>query len=175
MFYFRVNALFHILVVTLLVLVLSSKANAFCFKEAGARYGVDPLLLIAIAQTESSLIPTATNINKKGTSKESIDIGLMQINSIWFGQLSNEWGITRSDLINNPCQNVYVGAYILALNIKKNGVNWKSIGAYNAGFSDRTEAARIIYAKKVYNFYIHLLSKNRDIVITNASKGVLVK
>ncbi|EBZ6776928.1 lytic transglycosylase domain-containing protein [Salmonella enterica] len=173
MFYFRVSALLPILF--FFMLVLSPNANAFCFKEAGERYGVDPLLLIAIAQTESGLVPTATNINKKGTPKESIDIGLMQINSIWFGQLSNDWGITRNDLISNPCQNVYVGAYILALNIKKNGVNWKSIGAYNAGFSDRTEAARVRYAKKVYNFYIQLLSKNRDVVISNASKGVLVK
>ena len=173
MFYFRVSALLPIFYFS--VFLFSTQVHAFCFKEAGERYGVDPLLLIAIAQTESGLVPTATNINKKGTPKESIDIGLMQINSIWFGQLSNEWGITRKDLLNNPCQNVYVGAYILALNIKKNGVNWKSIGAYNAGFSDKTEAARIKYAKKVYNFYIQLLSKNRDIVIAYASWGVLVK
>ncbi|ECO4313691.1 lytic transglycosylase domain-containing protein [Salmonella enterica] len=170
---------YHLKIVIFLFLVSSSvafsNAHAFCFKEAGERYSVDPLLLIAIAQTESSLNPQATNINRRGTAKESIDIGLMQINSVWFNQLSSEWGISKQDLIKNPCQNVYVGAYILALNIKKNGVNWKSIGAYNAGFSDKTEAARIIYAKKVYNFYVSLLAKNREFVIANASKGVMIK
>lgn len=153
----------------------ATKVSAFCFKEAGERYGVDPLLLISIAQVESSLNPKAININKKGTSKESIDIGLMQVNSIWFTQLSNEWGISRDDLVKNPCQNVYVGAYILALNIKRNGVNWKSIGAYNAGFGEKNEDVRVKYSKKVYKFYIELLSKNRETVISTASRGVMIK
>lgn len=159
-----------LLIMIFSVAVFSRGASAFCFESAGQRYGVDPLLLIAIAQAESSLNPKAINKNKN----KSIDVGLMQINSIWFKSLE-EWGISKSDLIEKPCQNVYVGAYILALNIKKNGVNWKSIGAYNAGFSDKTEKAREIYAKKIYSLYLSFLNRNREHVINMASNGKVIK
>lgn len=149
----------------------SGACNAFCFSEAGDRYGVDPLLLISIAQVESSMNPKAINKNKN----KSIDVGLMQINSIWFSILGKSWGITKDSLIEDPCQNVYVGAYILALNIKKNGVNWKSIGAYNAGFSDKNEPKREVYSKKIYNLYVDLLKRNRQQVIATASNGKSVR
>lgn len=99
----------------------------------------------------------------------------MQINSTWLPMLSDKWNITREKLISDPCQNVYVGAYILAMNISKNGVNWQSIGAYNAGFKEGRDAARIKYAKKVYNVYLDLKRGNRMDIIAKATKGERVK
>lgn len=81
----------------------------------------------------------------------------MQINSSWFPVLA-EMGITRNDLLSNPCQNIYVGSWILAKNISSNGVNWESVGAYNAGFKNANSAFRMKYAKKVYVRYVELVS-----------------
>lgn len=77
--------------------------------------------------------------------------------------------------MTDPCQNVYVGAYILAMNISKNGVNWQSIGAYNAGLKEGRDAARIKYAKKVYSVYLDLKNGNRMDIIAKATKGERVK
>ncbi|WP_313397403.1 lytic transglycosylase domain-containing protein [Acinetobacter variabilis] len=160
----------------LLLLVFFSKSVfAFCYAEAGRTYEIDPLLLIAVSQVESGLNPKAININKKGTKNQTEDLGLMQINTSWLPLLSSKWQISREKLMNDPCQNVYVGAYILALNINKNGVNWKSIGAYNAGFKDSNEATRVKYAMKVYNLYLKFLSGNRAAIIARASKGEAIK
>lgn len=158
-----------------LLLFLSTKTYAFCFASAGETYQIDPLLLIAISQVESSLNPKAINFNKKGGKVLSEDIGLMQINSTWMPELSKKWGINKDKLLNDPCQNVYVGAYILAQNISKNGVNWKSIGAYNAGFKDANEVYRMKYAKKVSDVYAKFLMGNRQLIIVKASRGELIK
>lgn len=145
---------------------------AFCFSSAGSSYQIDPLLLIAIAQVESGMNPKAININKgKDGKRKSEDVGLMQINSIWLGELQGKWGITRKHLLDDACQNVYVGAYILAKNISKNGVNWQSIGAYNAGFANYNEPARERYSKKVYGVYLGFLAGDRNLIIGKASRG----
>lgn len=134
----------------------SSKGNfRQCFTQASERFQIDHRLLIAIAEVESSMNPQAIGLNKRGGKVISEDVGLMQINSSWFPTLSN-MGITRSDLLNNPCQNIYVGAWILAKNIASNGVNWESVGAYNAGFKGANAPFRMKYAKKVYARYLVL-------------------
>lgn len=79
----------------------------------------------------------------------------MQINSSWF-PLLEKMGVTRDVLIENPCQNIFVGAWILAKNISANGVNWESVGAYNAGFKNANAPFRQKYAKKVYARYLVL-------------------
>lgn len=99
--------------------------------------------------------PRAIGLNKRGGKVVSEDVGLMQINSSWFPTLY-VMGITRNDLMDNPCQNIYVGAWILAKNIASNGVNWESVGAYNAGFKGANAPFRLKYAKKVYARYLVL-------------------
>ncbi|GAB7400905.1 type III secretion system invasion protein IagB [Enterobacter asburiae] len=126
-----------------------------CFNQASERFQIDHRLLIAIAQVESGMNQTAIGYNKKNGKVISEDIGLMQINSSWLPVL-NKMGITRKDLLENPCQNIYVGAWILASNISSNGVNWESVGAYNAGFKGANAPFRMKYAKKVYAKYLAL-------------------
>ena len=131
--------------------------NAFneCFSQASSRYQIDHRLLIAIAEVESSMNPMAVGLNKKNGKVLSEDIGLMQINSSWLPKLAS-MGITRKDLLEKPCQNILVGAWILASNISANGVNWESVGAYNAGFKEANASFRMKYAKKVYARYLVL-------------------
>lgn len=133
------------------LLVFASPAYA-CWKEAGARYGINPDLLYAIAKTETGVNPHKLNYNKNGT----YDIGLMQINSGWLPTLAR-FGITPSHLWDS-CTNINVGAWILAGNIKQLGMNWNAVGAYNAGCRGASKAQcerlRASYAWRVYQNYL---------------------
>lgn len=97
---------------------------AFCYEEAGHEYGINPLLLKAISETESNQNPAAINTNANGTK----DTGLMQINSFWIKRLN----LNYSRLLSDPCYNVETGAHILRKCIDRYGFNWQAIGCYNA-------------------------------------------
>jgi soluble lytic murein transglycosylase-like protein len=133
----------------------SVTAQAFCFNEAGARYRVDPLLLRAIARVESGMKPGAIGKNMDGKKLLSRDFGLMQINERQIPQL-RAMGILNSeqDLLDNPCLNVQIGAWILAKHLQQCGVNWECLGSYNAGFAKGNTPRRMIYARKIYSMYM---------------------
>jgi len=120
-----------------------------CFSEASREYGVPEKLLRATAQVESGNNPRAIGKNPGGTR----DLGLMQINSSHLGKLS-KWNITENELLNNPCLNLKVGAWVMAENIRRHGYNWTAVGAYNVGCAklakDECERRRNIYAGKIY-------------------------
>ncbi|MDQ3232865.1 MAG: lytic transglycosylase domain-containing protein [Pseudobdellovibrionaceae bacterium] len=124
----------------------SNNLTANCWEEAGKRYNVNPWLLYSIAQQESSLKPNARNANSNGT----YDLGLMQINSIWFKELKEKYGISEKQLLD-PCVSIHIGAWILAQNIARHGSTWEAVGAYNAGSSKRTKRIRYEYAKAIQN------------------------
>ena len=119
-----------------------SGVHAFCYGEASAMYRVDERLLRSIAWVESAGRVDAININLNGTR----DVGLMQINSSHFKELS-KYAISEKDL-HDPCVNIKVGAWILANSIKKHGNTWRAVGAYNAGASN-DEFNRKVYAAKI--------------------------
>jgi soluble lytic murein transglycosylase-like protein len=111
-------------------------------------HAIEPELLQAIADVESGLRSDAINHNRNGTR----DIGLMQINSIHLSRLSTE-GITEQRLLDEPCLSVEVGASVLAGFIARYGYNWTAVGAYNAGNAPDRQAARLRYARKVWQRY----------------------
>jgi soluble lytic murein transglycosylase-like protein len=127
-----------------LCLLLSSgtadATNSCTWESAAARYGVNPYVLYAIAQQESSLNPSAMNSNSNG----SIDFGLTQINSQWLPHLK-KFGINADNLMD-PCTNLHVGAYILALSVRQYGNTWNAIGAYHSS----TPWRRDRYARSIY-------------------------
>jgi soluble lytic murein transglycosylase-like protein len=114
-------------------------APATCWEQAAIRHQVNPHLLLAIAEVESGLRPGAIGRNTNG----SIDIGLMQINSLWLPELQRH-GIAARDLLD-PCVSVHVGAWVLAQKMRRHGNTWTAVGAYNAG----SEVLRERYARKV--------------------------
>jgi soluble lytic murein transglycosylase-like protein len=121
-----------------------------CFVSASARFGVDRLMLLAIAVTESKLNPNAVGPkNVNGT----YDMGIMQINSAWLSTLER-YQIGRNDLMG-ACTNIHVGAWILAQNIQRHGSTWKAVGAYNAS----TAAKQLNYVSKVQKNYV-LVTQN---------------
>ncbi|NTZ47720.1 lytic transglycosylase domain-containing protein [Lelliottia aquatilis] len=148
----------------LFLLIFETHASPFCFKAAGDKYHIDPLLLRSIAEVESGLNPKVTHANKRNGKTLSTDYGLMQINSTHLSEL-RQFGISRDDLLNKPCLNIHVGAWILAQQIAQGGVSWNSVGAYNAGFSEHTGHSRVDYSTKVYRHYRQLLLAERGIAL----------
>ncbi|CAH0214104.1 transglycosylase SLT domain-containing protein [Pseudomonas brassicacearum] len=125
-----------------------AQAHAWCWSKAGQLHAIEPELLQAIADVESGMTPGAINHNRNGTR----DIGLMQINSIHLSHLGVE-GITEQRLLDEPCLSVEVGASVLAGFIARYGYNWTAVGAYNVGNSPYRQAARLRYARKVWQRY----------------------
>lgn len=148
----------------LIFLIVPAAGQAYCFKEAGEAMKIDPLLLLAFAIQESHLNSKAIGVNKPDT-KGSItyDYGLMQINSRNVDSIFRHFGIDKNVLLRNPCINVYAGAYILRRNFDQYGVNWFSVGAYNAGVKQtpEQERKRQKYAKQVRAIYMKLLEMDR--------------
>lgn len=147
------------------VCLCSMNASAFCFVQAGERYHLDPMLLEAMVIQESGGHPKITNTNRNKAGKVlSTDYGLMGINSIHIPKLIS-MGVIRSkdDLLNNPCLNVQIGAWILAKHLQTCGVSWSCLGSYNAGFSDKNAGKREHYANLIYNLYVRV---NRSQKIT---------
>lgn len=120
-----------------------------CWVQAGARYGVSPYMLVAIATQESRLKADAVNRNKNGT----IDYGLMGINTIWLKSLA-QFGITESHLMQ-PCINVHIGAWIYSQRIKEFGNTWRAVGAYRS----RTPSLSAEYISAIQRHYQVLLRK----------------
>ncbi len=118
------------------------------FDRVGKRYGIDPMLLYAIAQTESGARPDRVARNKNGT----VDHGAMQINSVHLPTLAR-FGITKEDLYN-PCVNVDVGAWVLARCFARWNVTWEAVGCYNS----ETPRFRDAYARTVAARYQRLRS-----------------
>ena len=128
-----------------------------CFMQASKKYNVPKEILVAIASVESRFNVSAINKNKNG----SYDLGIMQINSIWFSKLA-KIGIMEKSLYD-PCQNIMIGAWILAQNINSYGFNWLAIQRYNG--SD----TQLKYAQKV-KVKLEMLSPelfNKSVVIKN--------
>jgi len=139
-----------------LLLSISSQASArdmqvtqdieVCFAKAGVYHQIDPTWLKSISKVESSFNPKAISPrNKNGT----YDVGMMQINSGWFPTLE-KFGIKPGHLLE-PCTNIFVGAWILAKNIKHYGKTWEAIGSYNTGNAVKKKRASELYALKVRN------------------------
>ena len=129
--------LYRIYLLAGLLLLFPQVAGAFCFEEAGEEFGVPAGLLWAIAKVESGFDPLAEGRNANG----SIDVGVMQINSIWFDRLVG----VNSETMREPCANVRTGAYILAECLGRYGYTWEGIGCYNAISIDK----RAAYARRV--------------------------
>lgn len=151
-----------------LLLVVCQPAAAFCFDAAGAKYHIDPLLLKAIARGESSLNPSAININRDKRTGRAVseDYGLMQVNSAHIPGLIRDGVITqKSDLLTRPCLNVQIGTRILASHFQVCGISWNCLGSYNAGFRKDRHETRESYANRIYAIYKRLLRQEKGIVI----------
>jgi len=100
-----------------------------CIKSAAIDYNVPYLLLRAIRHKESGTVGEVV----KGNSNGSYDIGPMQINSLWLKEMP-KYDIDKDQLLNDPCTNVYAGAWILKGYYDHHNDWFKATASYNAGF-----------------------------------------
>jgi hypothetical protein len=101
----------------------------------------------------------------------------MQINSSWFPTLKRA-GIAEADL-QDPCTNVYVGAWIFSQGVARYGRSWQAIGAYYAGPYSRTNyAAKLVdyreYSSKVLTRWDEALHGGRAIHSAGQRRRVTV-
>jgi soluble lytic murein transglycosylase-like protein len=136
-------------VFALLLLVISLDSSATCYKQAAKKNRLDPMILNAMALTESSGDPKIVSKNTNATE----DIGLMQINSIHLPELA-ERGITKEALLDG-CTNLKVAASMLRRKIDKWGDNWFAVGAYHS----ETPRLNRKYQERVREKYALLLMK----------------
>ena len=97
-----------------------------CFKQAAIKNGVSERYLRAIGWAESRFQSDRVHVNANG----SIDVGLMQINSIHF-PLLEKIGVTVDQLFD-PCTSIDVGARMYATKVNRHGDTLRAIGAYNS-------------------------------------------
>ncbi|MBM2885056.1 type III secretion system invasion protein IagB [Chromobacterium amazonense] len=139
--------------VALILLLYAGTARADCWDRAGSMFHIDPALLYAIAEQESSLNPAAIGRNRDGSQ----DLGLMQINSRHLPRLQ-KLGINQPKLLQDPCLSVIVGASILSDMMKRYGYTWEAVGAYNAGTAPNRHELRMRYAHRVWQRYQRLIA-----------------
>ena len=97
-----------------------------CLLPAARRHGVNPQILRAILQVESAMRPDVVKRNTNG----SVDVGMAQINSVHFAQLS-QWGITPERLLD-PCVAIHVAAWHLKRGLLRHGNTWFGVAAYHS-------------------------------------------
>lgn len=148
-----------------LVMMLGQPCQAFCFREAGRDMKVDPLLLASISYNETRMKSRAIGVNRNSKKQVvSRDYGLMQINSANIARVFLPLGITHNNLLEEPCLNVYAGAYIIRDLFDRYGVNWWAVGAYNAGTrrSDKQEQRRQHYASEIKSIYQAMIAIEKE-------------
>lgn len=110
--------------------------HRLCVATAAQYYDEPVWLLYGILTTESTR-PGQVVRDANG----SYDMGPMGINSLWLPTLAR-LGITRAEILNNGCENVAVGAWILARKLRGHQVPqkafahprvfWRHVGDYNS-------------------------------------------
>ncbi len=148
--------LFFLLFMIFLMSSAYSKDIDACYTTASVKYNVPEVVLRSIASVESDNNSNAVNIKGKSiyadtkeqavqiiqsNSDKSIDIGLMQINRLWFKKYNYplELGL-------EACWNIHMGAYILHYEYMRHGDIWKAIAYYHSP----KEKYQNRYMKKVY-------------------------
>ena len=125
-----------------ILLLCVSTAKAECFKAAGDTYRVSAELLRLIATVESDLNAKAVNRNKNGT----VDVGIMQINSVWQKYFGDNW----EQIATDSCANIFAGAHILAQCIARHGETWAAVGCYHSQNKQHAQS----YITKVKEAYL---------------------
>lgn len=145
-------------ILAVLVSPLAYSQKSDCINEAAICFQINPLLIKAIIWQESKNRQDAFNRNKNNT----VDVGMMQINSIHFESLKKR-GITEQTLRENSCANVFSGAWVLSQVIERHGYTWDSIGRYHSS----TPAHHDKYVKNIVSIIAHKSHKIEKLMVAN--------
>lgn len=103
-----------------------------CLLAAAEVHRVPPAMLLILLKVESGKLG-AVSRNDNGT----LDIGPMQVNTIWVGKIAAHWRTTPAAaflaLRDNLCANLEGGAWILAQAMAEvRGNFWEGVGIYHS-------------------------------------------
>mgnify|MGYP003624248281 CR=1 FL=1 len=123
---------------------------ASCLVLAAQTYNVPPAVLYGIYKVEGGKVGMA-NLNTNG----SYDLGPMQINTIWLGELTKFWRVNERTAIhwlkNDECTNVGVAAWILKSHLDETGSLPKAIAHYHSRTPKIGEAYRKRVVRAMHN------------------------
>lgn len=119
---------------------------AACVQMAAERYGVPDLLIRSVLHHESR---SCTNTVGRPNSDGSVDLGCMQINTRWWLEELEPYGIDKKVLAHQACPNIAVGAWILRKFYLRHNAWDRALAAYNAGHSEERLAIGAPYARKI--------------------------
>lgn len=130
-----------------------SNNESNCWIRAGHYYNINPWILYSIAykETGGTMKIERHKINTNG----SIDIGLMQINSVWFQLLKKQYNLNQKQ-ISQKCNSIDIAAWILNKKIKQYGHTWKAVGTYHS----KTPKYRNDYAQNIYQIFWHFMKQS---------------
>lgn len=127
-------------------------------EQAGARYAVDPALVMAVIQVESSYNPRAVNPSDPS-------YGLMQMLPSTATLVAGR-PVSGQELLDDPGLAVDLGTQYLAMGIARYGNTGAGIAAYNAGVARKNAQGQYVnsqgattvqaYVDKVLDAYIDL-------------------
>jgi soluble lytic murein transglycosylase-like protein len=138
-----------------------------CVPWVAVRYSVPEPLIWSVMKVENGCDQPPPR-NRNG----SYDHGCMQINSVWIPDLSKKTGLTqetvRDRLLNDPCWNAGIGAYVLSDCIRRKGGDvWKGVGCYNPGratsyIRDVARAAVSLYGNGIFGRPTNAASRSEN-------------
>ncbi len=110
-----------------------------CLLAAAEAHQVPPAMLVILLKVEGGKLG-AVSRNDNGT----VDIGPMQVNTIWVGKIAAHWRTTPAAaflaLRDNLCANLEGGAWILAQAMAEvRGNFWEGVGIYHSHKAEHKE------------------------------------
>lgn len=140
--------------------------TAYCMVTAAQRFNLPLNGLVAILLQENGQLGKSST-NKNG----SLDLGPMQVNTIWLKPQSPLFGfVTAQELLNNLCTNIHSAAWIWSSQYKATGDLWTSVGYYHSPGNSAlawkykvaingklSQAQAIISGNPYYRYYIERL------------------
>ncbi len=153
------------------------------FEKASVLWDVPHSLLVAIANQESSMRPWCVNVagrdyyppgkyeavniaNKALAAGKSFDVGLMQVNSYWLKKYS-----IPVEVAIEPHANIIFGAWILATELQKHGLNWKGVGSYHTPVR-KNPARGLDYSGKILRRLKSVVAQKEALASTSANQKV---
>lgn len=138
-----------------------------CIEAAAHVYGVPPAILVVLLRVEGGSLG-GVSPNTNGT----VDIGPMQVNSIWVGQVAAHWNTSErraaAALRDNFCANVEAGTWILRQGLDEAGGNfWEGVGYYHSHDPDRKR----IYLRSVLEQVLSLEARHKPALADNTQRG----
>lgn len=149
-----------------------------CLSQAAKRFRLPEEVLVTVLAVEGGRVGQASR-NRNGTH----DLGPMQVNTVWLREMTRlrRAGalpvLLRDDRVlsegyhylkNNGCLNVYVGAWILKMAVRRSG---DDLAAGVAAYHSATPRHRAVYLKRV----IAKLTRIRKVGVRTYARRLLAK